>query len=150
MTSSPLTIKGIREPLSNNYRPLIYGYVDESGDTAPYSAQPLVLIAVLTEYPRKLELLCRRLYKITGTRIKNRELKATHLESIFIIKMLQTLKNLPIFIYTIEIDKLSIKKPPSNNEEIYGKAICQLFRNCLNKFPRIEWHLDKRYNNRNK
>jgi len=150
MAFHPLPLHIIREPLSNDYQPLFYGYVDETGDTSPHSTQPLVIIAVLTEYPRKLELLSRRLYKATGIRIKNREIKAAHLESIYINKLLHDLINLPVFIYAVEIDKKSIRKPPRNHEEIYSNVMCQLFRNCLIEHPRIEWHLDKRYNNQNK
>lgn len=150
MIINTLSTKCIREPLSNDYRPLLYGYVDESGDTAPFSSQPLIIIGVFTENPRKLEVLCRRLYKTTGIRIKNREIKAAQLKSIYIVRILESLIYLPVFIHAIEVDKPSIKKPPRFNEEIYGKAICSLFRSCLYEYPRVEWHLDKRFNNRNK
>ncbi len=134
-------------PISEGYVPLYYGYVDESGDSAPFSQQPLVLVAVLTQSPRQLELLMRRTSKKIGVKSRGGELKGSRMEETIVERTLEGMCRLSVSIFAVEVDKSVIVKPPRDTEDLYAWATSSLIRTCLKKFPRLELHLDKRYSN---
>ncbi len=130
-----------------DYIPLWYGFVDESGDPAPFSSQPLILVALLSQSSRPLELLIKHAFKKTSQRMKGGELKASRLQGNVIEQVLNGISRLPVSIIGVEIDKRSIVKPPEDAEELYSLAAARLARMCLERYPRLELHFDKRYSN---
>jgi len=145
--SSIKPFRRVAMPISEGYVPLYYGYVDESGDSAPFSQQPLVLVAVLTQSPRQLELLMRRTSKKIGVKSRGGELKGSHVEETIVARTLEGMCRLSVSIFAVEVDKSVIVKPPRDTEDLYAWATANLIRTCLKKFPRLELHLDKRYSN---
>lgn len=137
----------ISSPLSQDYAPLWYGFMDESGDPSPFSRQPLVLLAVLTQAPRELELVARRVMKKTGKKARGGELKASNLKTELILEVLKGISRLPISIFVVQVDKSVITRPPKDSEVLYATAVSHLVRTCLDQHPRLEFHFDKRYSN---
>jgi hypothetical protein len=137
----------ISSPLSEDYAPLWYGYMDESGDLSPFSLQPLVLVAVLTQSPRELELVTRKISKRIRIKSRGGELKASSLDDVLVIQVLREIAELTVSINVVEVDKSVIIKPPRDTEVIYITAVSNLIQACLHKFPRLELHIDKRYSN---
>lgn len=137
----------IAMPPQPGYMPLWYGYIDESGDPAPFSIQPLVIVALLTQSPRDLELLIKRVFKKTGKRLRGGELKASNMEDHIIFRVLKGISRLQVSIFAVEVDKSTILKPPKDIETLYAWAMAQLIQLCMVHHPRMEFFLDKRYNN---
>jgi hypothetical protein len=137
----------ISTPLNEGYSPLWYGFMDESGDPAPFSQNPLVLVAVLTQSPREIEMIVHRASRKVGLRSRGGELKASTCTDKFILRILQGVGHLSVFIFAVELDKSVIVRPPKDPEAIYSRTMAHLVRACLSRFPRMELHIDKRYNN---
>ena len=137
----------ISEPLSQGYTPLWYGFVDESGDPAPFSSQPLVLVAVITQNVRELELLMQKEFKKTGSRLKGGELKASSLREDKVVKILEAIHRSSVVAFVVQVEKSVIVKPLDDNDTLYAEAVALLVRMCLQQHPRLELHLDKRYSN---
>lgn len=141
------SVFSISEPLSTGYAPLWYGYVDESGDPAPFSAQPLILAAVLTQLPRQLELLVRKTARATGIKSRGGELKGSSQGEKIVRSVLTGVAKLPVKIYCFQLDKKAILKPAKNAEDFYVWTATQMIRRYLHHHPRLVFHFDKRYTN---
>ena len=134
--------------MSRSISPLRYGFLDESGDTKPFSSTPLVVTVLITSQPRLIELLVKRSLKKRGTSLKSGELKAAFSKDKVVKELLQALARLEIQIITAALDKQIIVRPPDNWEDLYREVVGAAVRECVKRWPRLELHLDKRYTNK--
>jgi len=125
---------------------LQYGYLDESGDVAPYSGSRFLIVAILiTKDPRPIELHVKRTHRSLGRQARGDELKAADLETAITERLLAALVDEDIEIVAIIVDKRAILRPPQDTEDIYREAATQAVKRCVERHPRLELWLDKRY-----
>lgn len=125
---------------------LWYGYLDESGDTALFSGSQYLIVAVLlTTSPRALELHIKRARSTLGRRARTDEFKATAVETAITRRLLHAITDEDIEISAVVIEKRAILRPPSEPEDIYRYAVTQAVNLCVDRHPRLEMWLDKRY-----
>lgn len=123
-----------------------YSFIDESGNTSPFSGSRFFVVALLdTRDPRKVELHVRRLHKRFGTSLKSGELKASESQVKTIVKFLSTIAKEQIEIIAIIVDKKSILRTPNNNEKIYREAVSLAVSYAVRRWQKVEIYLDKRY-----
>jgi len=126
---------------------LYYAFIDESG-TAGSTGTHFLVIAVLTSAtPRDLELPVRRALKKYGRSLTKGEIKATHASEKTNLRMLEAIASHEVSIVAVIVDQQAIVRPPKNPEEIYRQAITRAIHILVERFPRIEICLDKRYTN---
>lgn len=125
---------------------LQYGYLDESGDVALFSGSRYLVVAILiTQDPRPIELHVKRARKSLGRKASAEELKAADLEMIVTERLLAALMDEDIEIVATIVDKRAILRPPQDTEEIYREAVAEAVKRCVERHPRLELWLDKRY-----
>ena len=123
-----------------------YGYLDESDDVVPFSGSRYLVIAVLiTRTPRPIELHVKRTRKGLGRRARPDELKAADLETTVIERLLKAIAEEDVEIMAVIVDKQAILRPPADAEDIYREAVTRVVRHCVERHPRLELWLDKRY-----
>lgn len=128
---------------------LWYGFVDEASGPDPFYGGPLVFVAIVTRQPRALDLLIRRVYKKSGRRIGGTgELKASFAEERLVVDVLTRLAKLDVHIVCVTLDKSVIMRPPADVETLYHAAAKLLLLRCIERWPRLEMHFDKRYTNK--
>lgn len=126
--------------------PLRYAFVDESGDAAPFSGSRYLVIALLSlTRPRPIELHVKRAHKKYGTSLASGEMKATVSRETVVERLLQAIAQEPVAIVAVVVDKRAIVRPPRDPEDIYREAVTQAVRHAVNRWPRIDVCLDKRY-----
>jgi len=105
--------------------------------------------AIVTRQPRSLRLLVRRVYKKLGRRIGGSgELKAAFSSHRVIYDVLTRVAEADVHIVCVTLDKSVIVSPPRNAEALYHAAAGLLLRRCVEWWPRLEMHFDKRYTSR--
>ena len=123
-----------------------YAYLDESGDVAPYSSGRYLIVAVLiTASPRAIELHVKRARSRLGRRAKVDELKATSVERVVSERLLKAIADEEVEIVVTIVDKRAILRPPTDLEDLYREAVVRAVRRCVERHPRLELWLDKRY-----
>lgn len=123
-----------------------YGFVDESGDVNPFSGSRfLVVTALVTCDARPIELHVKRAREKLGRRALSNELKATSSTHHVVERLLRCISEEEVVIVTVVFDKRTIRRPPEDNEEVYRVLVTRTIVHCVQKFPRIELWLDKRY-----
>ncbi len=75
-------------------------------------------------------------------------MKAAVLEERIIERLLQSIVEEDIEIVTVIVDKRAILRPPKDPEDIYREAVTRAVAHCVERWPRIELFLDKRYTKR--
>jgi len=126
-----------------------YGFLDESGGADPFSGSHFLVVAVLsTHVPRPIELHVKRARKSLGRKARPDEMKAAVLEERIIERLLQSIVEEDIEIVTVIVDKRVILRPPKDPEDIYREAVTRAVAHCVERWPRIELFLDKRYTKR--
>ncbi len=127
---------------------LYYGYLDESGDVAPFSgSRYLIVSALLTGDPRPIELHVKRARTAMGRKARPDELRASTLDRHVIARLLHAIAQEEIEIHTAILDKSGIVKPPPDPEEMYRETVTQVVRACVVNHPRLQVWFDKRYTN---
>jgi hypothetical protein len=123
-----------------------YGFLDESGSADPFSGSHVLVVAVLaTKIPRPIELHVKRARKRLGRKARPDEMKATVLEERVIERLLCSIVEEDVEIVAIIVDKRAILRPPKDTEGIYREAVTRAVAHCVQRWPRIELFLDKRY-----
>lgn len=123
-----------------------FGYLDESGDVAPYSGSKHLVVALLiTRNPRPIELHVKRTRKSLRRKARLDELKATAVEAIVSECLLKSIGDEDIAIVSVIVNKRAILRPPSDFEDIYREAVTRLVAHAVPRYPRLELWLDKRY-----
>ena len=126
-----------------------YGFLDESGGADPFSGSHFLVVALLTtNMPRPIELHVKRARKSLGRKARPDEMKAAVLESRVIERLLQSIAEENIEIVAVVVDKRAILRPPENPEDIYREAVARTVVHCVERWPRIDLFLDKRYTKR--
>ena len=75
-------------------------------------------------------------------------MKAAILGERIIERLLQSIVEEDIEIVTVIVDKRVILRPPEDPEDIYREAVTRAVAHCVERWPRIELFLDKRYTKR--
>jgi len=126
-----------------------YGFLDESGGADPFSGSHFIVVAVLTtNVPRPIELHIKRARKSLRRKARPDEMKATVLEGRVIERLLQSIAEEDVEIVAVIVDKRAILRPPDDPEDIYREAVTRAVTYCVERWPRIELFLDKRYTKR--
>lgn len=112
----------------------------------PFSGSRYLVVAVLiTRTPRPIELHVKRTRKGLGRRARPDELKAADLETTVIERLLKAIAEEDVEIMAVIVDKQAILRPPADAEDIYREAVTRVVRHCVERHPRLELWLDKRY-----
>lgn len=123
-----------------------YGYLDESGDIVPFSgSRYLVVVVLVARDPRPVELHIKRARQGLGRKARADELKAADLETSITERLLKALVEEDIEIVAVVVNKRAILRPPQDAEDIYREAVTHAVRHCVERHPRLELWLDKRY-----
>jgi len=72
-------------------------------------------------------------------------MKATHSREAIIERVLRAIAQEDVRIIAVIVDKQSIMKAPENPEAIYQAAVIRAVRHCVERWPRFDLYLDKRY-----
>lgn len=125
---------------------LYYGYIDESGDVVPfYGSRFLVVTALLTANPRPIELHIKRARASLGRKAGLDELHASTTAIHVTERLLKALTDEEIEVLAVILDKQMIVRPPADAEELYRHVVTRLVKQGVERHPRIELWLDKRY-----
>lgn len=123
-----------------------FGYIDESGDVAPFSgSKHLVVSLLVTKNPRPIELHIKRTRKSLRRKARLDELKATEVEAIVSERLLRSIADEDIEIVSVIVNKQAILRPPADFEDIYREAVTRLIAHAVPRYPRLELWFDKRY-----
>ena len=123
-----------------------YGYLDESGDVAPFrGSRHLIVTILLTPNPRPIELHVKRARKALGRKARPDEMKATAVETTVVQRLLQAIIDENTEIIAVVADKQAILRPPDDPEDIYREVVAQAVRCCVERHPHVELWFDKRY-----
>ncbi len=123
------------------------GFIDESGTPSPASGERFFTVALLvTQVPRPIEKLVRRIRRSLRRRARTSELKATRSHPRVIRRLLTGLVAAECEIYVTVVDKQGIT--PQQSEAIYRAAMARVARHCIECHPRVNLSLDKRYTKR--
>jgi len=126
-----------------------YGFLDESGVVAPFSGSRFLVVTVLaTATPRPIELHIKRAHKKYGTSLASGEMKASASREEVIEHVLRAIADEPVAIITVVVDKQAILRPPEDAEDIYRLAVTWAVHHAVQRWPRLELCLDKRYTNK--
>jgi len=126
-----------------------YGFLDESGGADPFSGSHFLVVAVLTtNIPRPIALHVKRARKSLGRKARPDEMKAAVLEERVIERLLRSIVEEDVGIVAVIVDKRAILRPPKDPEDIYGEAVTRAVAHCVQRWPRVELFLDKRYTKR--
>jgi hypothetical protein len=121
-----------------------YCFLDEAGDTRLFTGSRFLVVAgAVTDTPRSLELHVKRARQSLGGEAGIDELKATSLESSVTEKFLRGLMNIDVV--AVVVDKNVVLRPPADREDIYREVATRAVYACVQRWPRPEVHLDKRY-----
>lgn len=127
---------------------LSYAFMDESGTVgAEYGTRFLVIAALTAENPRDLEVPVRRALKKSGRELIGGEIKAARASEKNNLRMLAAAANHAIGIVAVIVDQRAILIPPDDPEEIYRQAVTRAIHILLERYPRVDICLDKRYSN---
>jgi hypothetical protein len=123
------------------------GYVDESGTPSPASGGQFFTVALLlVQTPRHIGTLVRRIRRSLHRRAAISELKAAHSHPKVIYRLLNGLAAVECEIYITVVDKQSIA--PQQSEAMYRAAVANVVHRCVERHPRVNLYLDRRYSNR--
>lgn len=126
-----------------------YGFLDESGSADPFSGSRFLVVTVLTtNVPRPIELHVKRARKSLGRKARPDEMKAAVLEERVIERLLRSIVEEDVEIVAVVVDKRAILRPPKDPEDIYREPVTRAVAHCVQRWPRVELFLDKRYTKR--
>jgi hypothetical protein len=125
---------------------LYYAFVDESGSTASTETSHFLVVAVFgTEEPLDIRRVIRRYRKKNKGSLPSGELKARKLEPTSVKEVLGKLAQSPIQIMAVIVDPFILNHPPQDPEDIYRWAVSRAVYSMVERYPRIEIVLDRRY-----
>jgi len=126
---------------------LHYAFLDESGGVAIFTpGERFLIVAVLvTRKPRSLELAIKRALRRFGTSLASGEVKAAHSTDRVIRWVLESIAWQDVQIVAVAVDKQSIVKPLKDPEDLYRMAVAKAIQRCVERWPRLEITLDRRY-----
>lgn len=124
-----------------------YAFIDEFGGVALFTADEpcLVVVALLSQSPRQLELIIKRAHERFGSRLPSGEMKAARSTKQAIRWVLTAIATHEVTVVAVIMDKRGVVKPPKDAEELYRQAMTRFVRLCVERWPRLDVTLDKRY-----
>ena len=124
-----------------------YAFIDEFGGVALFTADEpcLVVVALLSQSPRQLELIIKRAHERFGSRLPSGEMKAARSTKQAIRWVLTAIAAHEVAVVAVIMDKRGVVKPPKDAEELYRQAMTRVVRLCVERWPRLDVTLDKRY-----
>jgi len=123
-----------------------YAFLDESGDVAPFTGSRFLVVAVLVvETPRPVELHVKRARQSLHRKARPDEMKASASELRVSERLLTSIADEDIAIVAVVVDKRAILRPPEDRETIYRDAVSRAVGHCLQRWPHLDLHLDRRY-----
>jgi hypothetical protein len=123
-----------------------YAFVDESGTVAPFSGSRHLVVALLAvAAPRPIELHVRRMQKRYGASLRSGEMKANASREQVVADLLHALAEEAAAIIAVIVDKSAIARPPADPEDIYRTAVGLAVAHAVNRWPRLDVYLDRRY-----
>jgi len=126
---------------------LYHAFLDESGGVAVFapSERFLVVAILVSQSPRHLELIIKRALKRFGASSASAEMKAAHSAEKTIRWILGAIAAQDVAIIAVVVDKRWIVKLPKDPEDLYRQAVARAIRLCVQRWPRLEVIVDKRY-----
>jgi hypothetical protein len=127
---------------------MYYAFLDESGTVGVPDGTHFLVVAVLNAVrPRDIEMPIRRALKKYGPSLSQGEIKAADFEEKAIIRILEAINKEDVYILTTIVDQSVIIKPPLEMEQIYRQAVAKTIYHLVERWPRINICLDRRYTN---
>ena len=126
---------------------LRHAFIDEFGGVALFTPDEpcLVVAALVSQSPRPLELIIKRAHERFGSRSLSGEMKAARSTKRAIRWVLTVLASHDVAIVAVAVDKRRMVKRPRDAEDLYRQAMTRVVRLCVERWPRLEAILDKRY-----
>lgn len=125
-----------------------YAFIDESGTVgAPGRTHYLVVAVLIAGRARDVEMPVRRALKKFGRSLRRGEIKAANFEESAIARFLREIAKVDVSILATIVNQSVIQRPPCEMEEIYRRAVAQTVYRLVERYPRIDICLDKRYTN---
>ena len=125
---------------------LYYGFLDESGDIAPFTGSDFPVVAVLvTSRPRPIALHVKRAFRSISKRLEISEFKAARVPEAGIERLLTALVREDITVVAVVTDERGMVKLPDGPEEMFRRAAALVLRHCTTRRPRLSLTIDKRY-----
>ncbi|GAB4577930.1 MAG: hypothetical protein Fur0022_06620 [Anaerolineales bacterium] len=125
-----------------------YAFIDESGTVgAKTGTRFLIVAALIVNQPRALELTIRRAIKKYGSKIASGEIKAADFEEPAILRLLREIAKEDVTIVAVVLDQHTIHRQPKKAESIYRRLVARAIRHIVQRSPRVDICLDKRYTN---
>jgi len=125
-----------------------YAFIDESGTVGiPGGTHFLVVALLKTGQPRDIEMPVRRVLKKYGPSLSRGEIKAADFEEKAVARLLEAIAKQDVSILTTIVDQSVIVKPPEEMEEIYRQAVAKTVYHLVERCPRVNICLDRRYTN---
>jgi hypothetical protein len=129
---------------------LRYAFIDESGTPGADHGTHFLVIAILTtNQPRSLELPVRRALKKYGRFLSSGELKASRIKEVANLRMLEEISEQDIQIIAVLVNQHEIDDAPEDSEEIYRIAMTTAIHHLVERYPKVQISLDRRYTNEN-
>jgi hypothetical protein len=125
----------------------LYAFLDESGTVGVTGTRFLVVAVLTVETPRDLEVPVRRALKKSGRDLIDGEIKASRASEKANLRMLQVAAKHTTGIVAVIVDQSVISISPEDPEDIYRQAVTRAIHVLLERFPKIDICLDKRYSN---
>ncbi len=124
------------------------GVLDEAGDVGhAQGSSRYLIVAVIIGDLRRLRKAVAKARKRLGKRLKDvPELKAWHTPRKIVTRLLSDAAALNIEIVAVILDKQKAKQP-REPEDWYRLACSRAVQHCLEKYPKFEVTLDRRYTN---
>lgn len=130
--------------------PLQYAYIDESGSVSVSRHTHLLIVAALcTDDSQNIARMIRRVKKKYGTSLSSGEFKAKKTSVRAITQILTALSAEPIEIFAVVVNPQIIGCPPKDPEDIYRWAVTRTVAMLVERHPRLEIVLDRRYTKEN-
>ncbi|MCU0510578.1 MAG: DUF3800 domain-containing protein [Anaerolineae bacterium] len=122
-----------------------YAFIDECGSTALFRPEDpvLALAAVVTDSPRRLELIARRAMRRLPQ--PRPEIKASQISRGLLEWILSAVASEPLAIACVCVDKRSATRRLRDPEEMYRLAAGRLVYACVSDSPELSITLDRRY-----
>lgn len=126
--------------------PLTYAFLDESGTVGVSTGSHYLVVAGLsTNTRRDIRISARRVLKKLWANLTSSEFKAANFKDTGVMHFLQVVSQIDISIVAVIIDQKTIKNPSSDAEDIYRWAATRAVYHLVERYPRLQISLDKRY-----
>lgn len=125
---------------------LHYAFIDESGTVGfPGGTHFLVIGVLVSDNLREVERPIRRALKKFGPSLTSGEIKAADFGEPAVLRLLNEIAQADIEIVATIVDQHVIRRPPRDKEDLYRQSVARTVRRLVERYPRVQIVLDKRY-----